>query len=84
MSNKGTLYNDLHPDKSLKNTGFKNEEKALNTIKLVSKYPLTYQFSVINTMYNRAKFHPYRTKDMLKAMKIFAVWLKKYKEKKLK
>jgi hypothetical protein len=78
---KATLYNDLHPEKSLKNTGYKDANKAKSTIKLVSKFPLTYQFSVINTMYNRAKYHPYRTKDMMEAMKIFKEWLKNYKKK---
>jgi len=29
-------------------------------------------------MYNRAKYHPYQTKDMIEAMKVFKVWLKKY------
>lgn len=45
---------------------------------LVSKRSIRYQFDVINTMYNRAKFHPHKTNDMEKAMKIFHLWLKKY------
>ena len=28
-------------------------------------------------MYNRAKYHPNRTKDMEDAMKIFKIWLNK-------
>ena len=32
---KSQLYNDLHPDKSLKNTGFKDKATAISTIKLV-------------------------------------------------
>jgi len=75
---KPQLYNDLHPEKSLKNTGFKDCEKAINTINLVSKRSLRYQFDVINTMYNRAKFHPHKTIQMEEAMKIFNKWLKKY------
>ena len=78
---KPQLYNDLHPEKSVKNTGFKDSEIAMNTIKIVSKRCLKYQFDVINTMYNRAKYHPYRTKDMMEAMKIFKKWLKNYKKK---
>jgi len=81
MSNdkiKPQLYNDLHSNKSLKNTGFKDREKAINTINLVSKRSLRYQFDVINTMYNRAKYHPHKTKQMEEAMKIFYKWLKKY------
>lgn len=75
---KPQLYNDLHPEKSLKNTGFKNSETAVKTIELVSKRSLRYQFDLINTMYNRAKYHPHKTKLMEQAMKIFQKWLKKY------
>lgn len=79
MSNtKPDLYNDLHPTKSLKNTGFKNKEVALRTIELVKKRSLRYQFDVINTMCNRAKYHPNKTKDMEDAIKIFSKWLKNY------
>jgi len=44
MSNKkkSQLYNDFHPKKSLKKTGFKDLETAINTIKLVSKRSLRY------------------------------------------
>lgn len=72
------LYNDLHPNKSLKHTGYKDEKTAINTIKLVKKRSLKYQFDVINTMYNRAKFHQHKTKNMELAMKIFKTWLKNY------
>lgn len=75
---KGELYNDLHPEKSLKETGFKDSKTAEKTIKLVEKRSLRYQFDVINTMYNRAKYHPHQTKEMKDAMKIFNKWLKKY------
>ena len=80
---KPQLYNDLHPEKSLKNTGFKDFETAVRTIKLVSKRSLRYQFDLINTMYNRAKYHPHKTKQMEEAMKIFQKWLKKYPKLKI-
>ena len=83
-TNKPELYNDLHPEKSLKQTGFKDGKTAYRTIKLVSARSLKYQFDVINTMYNRAKYHPNRTKDMEEAMKIFIIWLKDYNKKKEK
>lgn len=76
-----TLYEDKHPKTSLKGTGFKNVDKALQTIKLVKNKPKVYQFQVINTMYNRAKFHPHQTIDMRKAMKVFKKWLNNYKNK---
>jgi hypothetical protein len=75
---KSSLYENLHPNKSLKNTGYKNKNIALKTIKLIKKRSLKYQFDVINTMYNRAKHHPYKNKDMENAMKIFNKWLKNY------
>jgi len=78
QNEKPQLYNDLHPEKSLKHTGFKDATTALNTIKLVSKRSLKYQFDVINTLYYRGKFHPYRTPQMEEAMVIFNKWLKKY------
>ena len=81
--NKPELYNDLHPDKSLKNTGYKDEKTAKNTLKIIQKRSLKYQFDVVNTMYNRAKFHQSPTEDMKKAMNIFDKWLKKYPNKKL-
>lgn len=81
---KPELYNDLHPDISLKQTGFKDAETALKTIKLVSSRSLKYQFDVINTMKARARFHPYRNKNMDAAIKIFSIWLKDYKMKKNK
>lgn len=72
-----TLYEDKHPNTSLKGTGYKDAKKARQTIKLVSKYDKIYQHQVINTMYNRAKYHPYQTKDMKEAMKVFKKWLSK-------
>ncbi len=79
MSHKSAqLYNDLHPDKSLKNTGFKNKSTAISTIKMVEKRSLRYQFDVINTMYNRAKYHPHINDDMKEAMSVFKKWLKNY------
>jgi hypothetical protein len=78
---KGELYNDLHPEKSLKNTGFKDISTAIHTINLISKRSLRYQFDVINTMYNRVKFYRHHTTDMHKVMDIFLSWLNKYKKK---
>jgi hypothetical protein len=77
---KPNLYNDLHPTKSLKKTGFKDKKTAVDTIDLIKSRSIKYQFDVINTMYNRAKFHPNRTKSMEEAMVIFTKWLKNYKK----
>lgn len=85
MSKKGSkslLYADYHPEKSLKNTGFKDKKTAIKTVDLVKKRSLKYQYDVINTMYNRAKYHPHKTEEMEEAMKVFKIWLSKYKKTK--
>lgn len=70
-----SLYSDYHPNTSKKNLGFKNIITAINTINAIKNESITYQTLVINTMYNRAKYHPYQTNDMKQAMKIFKKWL---------
>ena len=78
------LYSDDHPEKSLQNTGFKNKTMAKQTLSLIKKRSLHYQFTVVNTMYYRAMNHPNKTKQMEEAMKIFKEWLDKYPIKKQK
>ena len=77
-----TLYSDEHPDKSLKNTGYKNKSSAIETLRLIKLRSLHYQFTVINTMYYRAKNHKNKTKEMEEAMKVYKLWIDKYPEKK--
>ena len=72
-----SLYEDNHPETSTKGLGFKDKEKAIETLKIIKNRDLTYQKQVVNTMYNRAKYHPYQTKDMREAMKVFKEWLNK-------
>ena len=72
-----SLYADYNPETTIKNLGFKDKDKALYTINKIKNMDKTYQKQVINTMINRAKYHPYRTKDMDKAIKIFEIYLKK-------
>lgn len=78
------LYSDRHPNRTMKGTGFKDKKTALKTIQLIRYRSPTYQFNIINTMYNRAKYHPHQTSEMRDAMEIFADWLKKYKNPKIK
>ena len=40
---------------------------------------MIYQKQVVNTMYNRAKYHPHQTDKMREAMKVFKEWLDKNK-----
>jgi aromatic ring hydroxylase len=74
-----SLYEDKHPESSTKGTGFKDKQKAIDTLEIIKKRDLTYQKQVVNTMYNRAKHHPHQTENMKEAMKIFDAWLKKNK-----
>jgi hypothetical protein len=60
-----------------KNTGYKNAATARKTIKAVKSQPKNVQVWTINTLYYRAKHHPYRTEEMEDAMDIFAIWLDK-------
>ena len=73
------LYTNAHPKTTIKGTGYKNKKIALNTLKLIKDKPLKKQFLIINVLYQRAKYHKNQTKDMIQAMNIFEVWLKKYK-----
>jgi hypothetical protein len=71
-----SLYNkNKNPSKSVKNTGFKDEEKALNTLEIIKNLDKIKQMQIVLTMYYRAEYHPYKTNDMLKAQNIFKKWL---------
>jgi hypothetical protein len=52
------LYTDDNPSTTLHGTGFKDAETANNTLELISKRSLTYQFQTINTLFHRARNHP--------------------------
>jgi len=55
----------------------KELDLKINTLEIIKNRDLTYQKQVVNTMYNRAKYHPNQTNNMKEAMKIFNIWLKK-------
>jgi len=80
MKDNTSLYRDDHPNTSTKGTGFKDKQKALDTLKIIKNRDLTYQKQVVVTMYNRAKYHPHQTKEMKDAMKVYYDWLKKYRK----
>jgi hypothetical protein len=75
-----SLYADYNPKTTLKGTGYKDEATAKRTLKLIANRDLTYQKQVVNTMYNRAKYHPHQTNDMLKAMYVYSKWLSENKK----
>ena len=72
-----SLYEDKHPQSSTKGTGFRDKQKAIDTLEIIKNRDLTYQKQVVNTMYNRDKYHPHQTENMKEAMKVFREWLKK-------
>lgn len=73
-----SLYSDYNPQCSKKTFGFKDKEKALDTLKQLKTEPLKYQLQVITTMVGRAKYHPHKTSNMEKAIEVFEDWLQKY------
>ena len=77
-----SLYSDYHPDKSNHKVGFKDVDLAISSIKNIENKPRIYQYQVINTLYNRAKYHPHQTEKMRESMKIFKEWLDNYKKMK--
>ena len=66
-----SLYADYNPKTTIKGLGFKNKKKAISTINRIKNLEKKYQLNVINTMINRAKYHPHINKDMREAIKIF-------------
>ena len=58
-------------------TGFKDARTARMTLKNIAGFSKTYQKQVVITMYNRAKYHPYQTKDMISGMQLFKRWMTK-------
>lgn len=76
------LYTDDNPSTTLHGTGFKDATTAHQTLTLISKRSLTYQFQTVNTLYHRAKHHPAMKKgdtagneDMRAAVAVFENWL---------
>jgi hypothetical protein len=71
------LYSPNRIGKPKTSTGFATPDKAKQTLQNISKFNKIYQKQVVITMYNRAKYHPHRTKSMVDAMKVYANWMKK-------
>ena len=75
-----TLYADYHPETSTQGFGYVNAKKARDTLAQLRKMGAdrNYTLQVVNTMYNRAKFHQNRTAGMEAAMKVYEEFLKKF------
>lgn len=60
----------------LKTLGYGTRKKALNSVRKLKKMPAAYQRQAATTMYYRAKYHKYRTRNMKEAMKVYGAFLK--------
>ena len=78
-----SLYSNGNKKPKIK-SGYGSQEKAKQTLKNLKGYNKLYQYQVINTMYNRAKFHANQTQGMRDAMKIYKKWLNNEKNKRNK
>ena len=78
-----SLFSDYNPKTTTYGLGFKDKEKALYTVKAIKNRDLKYQLNVIATMLGRAKKHPYKTKNMKDAIRVFSLWMKNYKKNKI-
>lgn len=85
---KGCLSNTPehnNTEQTIQGAGFKNKEKALETIRLLEDRDITYQFNFINSMYNRAKVVLKSTTDhekvnnITEAIDVFQSWIDDYK-----
>ena len=78
-----SLFSDYNPKTTTYGLGFKDKAKALHTVKAIKNRDLKYQVNVIATMLGRAKRHPYKTRNMKDAIKVFSLWMKNYKKNKV-
>lgn len=76
------LYTDAHPETTIHGLGFKDKSKAESTFKKIKHLSKMEQYRIIQTMYQRAKYHPHQTKEMRDAMKLYKKWLDNYQKKK--
>jgi hypothetical protein len=70
-----SLYADKHPETSTKGVGFKDKQKALDTLKIIKKQNKIKQMQIVLTMYYRAEHHPHKNNNMKEAMEVFKKWL---------
>ena len=78
-----SLFSDYNPKTTTYGLGFKDKAKALYTVAAIKNRDLKYQVNVVATMLGRAKKHPYKTKNMKDAIKVFSLWMKNYKKNRM-
>lgn len=81
----GQLFGSEANENTFQGAGFKDKEKALETLRLLDGRDITYQFQIINSMYNRAKVIYKRTTDKEKrqnlqeSIEVFEKWIDDYR-----
>ena len=73
--NKSLYSKNKQPIRSVKNTGFKDKSKALETLRIIKHLDKVKQMQIVLTMYYRAEYHPNKTPEMKDAQLIFKDWL---------
>ncbi len=73
--NKSLYSKNKKPSRSVKNTGFKDKAKALETLRIIKPLDKVRQMQIVLTMYYRAEYHPNKTPEMKEAQVIFKDWL---------
>ncbi|XP_022194184.2 uncharacterized protein LOC111051904 isoform X2 [Nilaparvata lugens] len=81
----GQLFGTEATENTFQGAGFKDKDKAQETLRLLDGRDPPYQFQIINSMYNRAKVIYKRTTDKDKrhnlneAIDVFEKWIDDYK-----
>lgn len=71
------LFNNSPKGPSKVKAQYGTKERALQTLKRLKGKSKAYQRQVATTMFYRAKYHKYRTKNMEAAMKVYRHFLQK-------
>jgi hypothetical protein len=81
----GQLFGSETTETTFQGAGFKDKEKALETMQLLEGRDIAFQFQIINSMFHRAKVIHKRTKDpeklrnLAEAIETFEAWLNDYR-----
>jgi len=85
MEKSENLYTDDNPETTISGLGFKDEEKARESItkltKLIDKKEITktHAIQAAISMEQRSKHHPHRNENMKAAEKIYRAFINKHK-----
>ena len=88
MSKSENLYTDDNPKSTIENLGFKDENKAKESVEKVKlllkkdEIDINHAKQIYVTMEQRSKHHPHRNEDMKNAEKIWRNYLEELKNDK--